>query len=756
MLKIMVLSFLLVNTLSVPEITIREVSKTDEEVKDIWLDNYKNLRYIFRLLSRVVQPIFYNFKKEPNVTTECKQSFDQLMQGLKNNKAWAFKLLDSWGKLPPGLLFGALTDFGSYSECQSVVEDVKQIFGKNGRYLSPHYCIIDYRPFVPSVAHKISSFDSTPDFLNLTEKDSIVQHLANYTHVFLQHTIRIGICVPSSCNARDSQTFFKNALHQIGITGSLNVSHCDSDIPVHLSKEQKVVIITLSVLILVLIIGTLLDITSQKKEDYFSDQKQNFGLMKKVFLCFSLNINTKKLFHIDKSTKTLKAMHGIRVLSLLWIIVCHSYLYVDTQSISGIYSYKELFRNFNFQFVVNGTLSVDTFFFLSGLLVSYSTIKLVQKFKTGLNIPVFICYRFFRLSPTYMLVIGLVFILPLISYGPVWNMAFDPEIEKCRNGWWKNFLYINNFLDSDKGCLDHSWYLATDTQLYMLSLLVLIPLSRWPTIGLTINFLLLIIFTIITAVLNVYMELPPTALTAVYADSRERLSDWAEVYYKPYPHAGSYCIGIVTGYLFIKKSRLIFKKWMLILGWLVVCVASAVILFSARNWNLGYKSSPWISALYASTSRTVWSICVAWVIIVCEYGYGGIVNSILSCKLFVPFSRVCYSAYLIHPLIQWIYNAQLHERIYPSHYNWTYMVIGHSVISFASAIVLSLMAESPFLSLQKLIFGKTNKTAASNEFNSKKNYSREKVNDKNHINTICHSRFNMPYEKDQISYVCRL
>ncbi|XP_067126435.1 nose resistant to fluoxetine protein 6-like isoform X2 [Centruroides vittatus] len=552
---IIICLFLFTRTLSMSEVESEGIIESDEEVKKMWSNTLENLKFITKVIVKFIQPRIKRIAKEINITQECKESFKQFLYGLQNNKVWAFKMFDSWGKLPVGHFGGTLTDYGSYYQCKRTVDDVKKTFSTDWKNFSSRYCILDYRLPPPSVAKDISPYNTVPDFLNITDKDSVQNNLASYAHVYLQHAIRIGMCVPSSCSSEDIQITSKKFLNNIGIEGIVKVSHCDSDAPVTMNTEQKVVIIFISSLILLVMIGTIMELLQIHASNY-DVEKQNSGLTKEIFLSFSLYTNVQKLFRNKKSSETLTVLYGIRVISISWIILCHSHLYVDTQSIAGILFYKEFFRGFNLQFIANGTLSVDTFFFISGLLVSYTTLNIVRKHKKKFNIPVFIIYRFFRLTPTYAVVIAILFLLPLLGDGPVWNLTLDPELEKCRKGWWRNLLFINNFIESHNGCLDHSWYLATDTQLYMASLLVVIPLIRWPTLGLIINFILLILSMIVTAFITLYMKLPPTALTASYSNSSDRFLDWSRVYYKPYPHAGAFCIGLATGYLLVKKPQL--------------------------------------------------------------------------------------------------------------------------------------------------------------------------------------------------------
>lgn len=52
-----------------------------------------------------------------------------------------------------------------------------------------------------------------------------------------------------------------------------------------------------------------------------------------------------------------------------------------------------------------------------------------------------------------------------------------------------------------------------------------------------------------------------------------------------------------------------------------------------------------------SLSRTLWGVGLGWMVIACSTGNAPLVNKILSYKLFVPLSRMCYCMYLLNPLL---------------------------------------------------------------------------------------------------------
>lgn len=68
--------------------------------------------------------------------------------------------------------------------------------------------------------------------------------------------------------------------------------------------------------------------------------------------------------------------------------------------------------------------------------------------------------------------------------GPIWNSRISVEQERCENSWWKNLLYINNYFGNEQLCMFQSWYLAADTQLFILAPILIYPLWRCRKLGL--------------------------------------------------------------------------------------------------------------------------------------------------------------------------------------------------------------------------------------------------------------------------------
>ncbi|KAF8782093.1 hypothetical protein HNY73_012423 [Argiope bruennichi] len=95
-------------------------------------------------------------------------------------------------------------------------------------------------------------------------------------------------------------------------------------------------------------------------------------------------------------------------------------------------------------------------------------------------------------------------------------------------------------------------------QLYIAALIVIIPILKYPRVGLSIAFLGMLASVIANGVTTYVNEYPPTMLF-VHPDPDQRIQYWANMYFKPFSHAGPYCIGLMVGYLLATKPNLKFS-----------------------------------------------------------------------------------------------------------------------------------------------------------------------------------------------------
>ncbi|UYV78304.1 OACYL [Cordylochernes scorpioides] len=161
--------------------------------------------------------------------------------------------------------------------------------------------------------------------------------------------------------------------------------------------------------------------------------------------------------------------------------------------------------NFFLEPLLQAPLSVDTFFLLSGMLLTYIFLK--HSAKKPVNWIQFYVHRYLRLTPTYMLILAFwTTIFPHLLQSPLGLIRKD--LSECTISWWWNLLYISNFRNSQ--CMGWSWYLANDMQFYIISPLFLIPLLKWPKIGLAILGALLLGSWVTIAIIADIFNIVPT------------------------------------------------------------------------------------------------------------------------------------------------------------------------------------------------------------------------------------------------------
>lgn len=114
--------------------------------------------------------------------------------------------------------------------------------------------------------------------------------------------------------------------------------------------------------------------------------------------CFSLFNNGRKLLSMKVSSRgtNLGCIHGIRVLSTLWVVIGHTWIYGPYLSAHNLNDVTEDGISWWFQGVGNGTVSVDTFFLMSGLLVSFLLLRELDRSKGKFNVALFYLHRYLR------------------------------------------------------------------------------------------------------------------------------------------------------------------------------------------------------------------------------------------------------------------------------------------------------------------------------------------------------------------------
>ena len=355
--------------------------------------------------------------------------------------------------------------------------------------------------------------------------------------------MKLGHCVPDSCSNPDVRNGFQNFLNNVtGTTNALQAFIYDchtADESIPIDASDWVVGSIILILVLIILVGTAIDLGLNVLQlSLVSDQTAA------VFQGFSLYENIGKLFRVGPNRDGLGSIHGIRFISMTWVLLGHTYLkYITNNAFYN--NYTDIIPLYagstTMSAVRSAPFSVDTFFLIGATLLAYLTMKELDKSRGG-GAQFWVMYyvhRYLRLTGVYAVVVALhATYLKFLATGPN-SYTLDDTRHSCRDGWWLNLLYINNF-NEDLGrehCIGWSWYLANDMQMFLISPLVIYPLWRWARAGAAWSALLLVG----TIGLRLVRELQD------FGDPAREALNYYEVYTKPWNRCQPYIIGLMLG-----------------------------------------------------------------------------------------------------------------------------------------------------------------------------------------------------------------
>ena len=435
-------------------------------------------------------------------------------------------------------------------------------------------------------------------------------------------------------------------------------------------------------------------------------------------IAFSLYKVLSQILSTKQPPSAITSINGLRVMSMFWVILCHTHFWVFKSGIQNLIHIKDVLSRFTFQAIGNGFFSVDSFFFLSGLLVAYLTFREMKRKKGRFPFLTYYLHRYLRLTPTYAFVLFFVWLLMMhLGEGPNWpSVAWEQGAwyQSCSKYWWTNLFYINNLYPwrMEENCIGWTWYLANDMQFYVFSPLILIPLYFLFPLGVAISGAVLFVSFVTTGALTGIYDLQANEFAAfaygyVTNNTSPDTSFQNLLYVKPWHRVPPYIVGLLLGYVlycFRLPSRRYVNYIVFPILWIVSGICLATTLYGLYPTWHGHVPTLAENIIYNMFSRTVWSIGLALLVFVCHYGYGGIVNKFLSMKFWIPLSRISYNAYLIHPLILSVIFGSARKPVYYEDYSLTMYACGIVVLSYGAAAVVSVFVEFPIGNLEQALF----------------------------------------------------
>ncbi|XP_069691612.1 nose resistant to fluoxetine protein 6-like isoform X2 [Periplaneta americana] len=611
--------------------------------------------------------MFKNLQPLPTdgISQVCQNhSFMMGKEALKRSK-WALQMLDSTSKLQSGLLQGSIIELGNFDECLEV--DVHEELGS---FVGQH-CSTIFKFSSPDVDEMVGNLGVVPLFWS--------------------------VCIPSTCTPQDLQYILSKASKNFVVDPLL----CHTKNGARpLEAIDWIAIMLFTFIGILCTLSTLYDILVKDTD------RRN-----KILLLFSWKTNGKALFNTGDVNFSLDAVHGMRFLSMCAVVLGHTFtITIGTPSVN-LLPFMERARDWNHLYFNNLTFAVDTFFVMSGMLLCYITMQVLDAGKK-FNVPVFYIHRFLRITPLLGSAILLhVSFLDKLGSGPLWDFLYGKMEKKyCEKNWWATILNIQNYVNSDEVCISPSWYLAVDTQLFWISPIFLLSLHKWPRFGLGLT-----IITGTAGMIAAFVESYTRQDNPDFIHLGENV-DFGYSYFHTHTRCPSWFVGLLCGYLLHRTSdwrkrvamnadRL--SKVTVTLGWMLTIIAVIVVYNSLYPFlQKDYEYNAVQAAFYYTLARPVWSVCMTWIIFACVSGYGGIANTILSWKVWRPLGRLTFAMYIFHNDIIFARLAGTKTPVYLSIAGKVGEFLQNLVLTILVAIVMTLAIESPIVQIEKLVHPK--------------------------------------------------
>ncbi|UJR32240.1 hypothetical protein I4U23_019706 [Adineta vaga] len=564
----------------------------------------------------------------------CRDDLLLLVDGLENQEKWALKIIDSWGTKVP----------------PGILEGSHLWYGSYDECLHPLYSPTNQtyvqQPYSTKYCTISSSNSTDGDDMNFFQKPSLI----------------VGICLPESCRSYDFQSKFLKL-------------HCRSE-ERHFSIGA---ILTLSLIILLSLFVCFAEFIPRLKE-------------------YSVTSSLKKIFSLNHHHSTYSFLNGIRVLSLLWVIFGHTYVFQLTIANNPIHIMDNLYNSWLAQLIIGAVYGVDTFFFISGFLavaVFLNTFNGQNVFHIR-HLFLYYFHRYCRLIPTLVFVLLVsMYLSPWMGTGPIYPASNGFEVSGCYRSWWKTVLFINNMASFEEACLPVTWYIANDFQFHLLAPLLLIPFilnrRRW-------TYALLILILLINIITTISLVSTHPGFEGGFITMDQAPLDFAnKIYITPWCRIGAFIIGMITK-LILEQYHPILSSIKVILFTIISILLAIICIYLPFYSNYFPK---FILILHQSLSHQCWSIAIGWLIFACSTNHGRLINKILSWPFWMIVARLSYSAYLIHATIILVH---VYNQLSTIHYQTSVIFnnfVSLTILSLFASIFIVVLVEMPCSLVEK-------------------------------------------------------
>ncbi|KAI5724799.1 hypothetical protein M8J77_007310 [Diaphorina citri] len=645
------------------------------------------------------------------LNTECTRQSRIYLDHLDNNTHWAIRMLDASLVAPTGLIAGDTIQYGSPDQCIHTHIPLPNI--------RPKYCLptAQYSPsraIYPDYYANRTLYGPPYDMeKNVWDFFTPMSDFIRYP----RHKFSWGVCVPEVCTAQDIQHSLAQSLttafakHQINFDVSLTELGCYSEAEMEsrrLPLAGYLWVCICVVLVLLCIAGTAVEYQDIHGTDTNLNKEEPAkpGHIKSFLSIFSLIRNTRKLCRMDKNPSSIVVIDGMKGFLMAIFIMFHRAMF-SMGFAKNLEVYEQALHNIEYFWLSSGTHMLDTFFFISGFLLAWGIIQKLNKNRT-LNYSTMILNRVVRMYPMYILIIAFtIWVLPYVGEGPMWKPYAEAESQYCKQSWWQNLLFVSTLNDYGDLCIASSWYVSTDFQLFLISLVLIYVVSKLSTYRAHILIGSLLLAHLLPSLI-IYLTNAASLWILSIREMREHCRipggyvrrTYNKFYIRIPPYIYGVCAAYFTDYM-VKKNMtftLIQKSIMAIIAGFL----SLVIFYIGAQFSLAHHEyNVWEHVIYAIPLRAVWSSVLLTGIVVHQCSGYGVFSSFLANPVLVILGRLSYHLYLINFVIipLDIYMGQ--SSSYVNLYLFTLRCCGDILLITGLAYFSTMLIEPPMEEFRK-------------------------------------------------------
>ncbi|XP_061720714.1 nose resistant to fluoxetine protein 6-like isoform X2 [Cydia pomonella] len=433
-------------------------------------------------------------------------------------------------------------------------------------------------------------------------------------------------------------------------------------------------------------------------------------------LAFSIRRNWRKLTSAgfdgpDHRLRRLRVFNGLRTLTLFGVYTTHTALVMAFSFLKNPLYFEVTYEDPFKILLVNGDVVTYTFFVMSGFLLAFNLEVLAEKIKiTFWEWPKAMTLRWLRLTPVMALVLFTVMTINRhLADGPQWDLVVTNEAEACWQYWWAHLLYINNYIYDNSHCLPQTWYLAADTQLCAVGMLVCVVFRR-PRYQAMVLAVLGVLALLMPAAHTYFQNLDAVVYQSpeLYRSLYKTYDTFRIMYVRAHTNMFTYVLGMACGLLAIhwfKNEKVVserFQKYRWVI-WLMLPIVFFNVYSGSFFYADGYEPSTAVRVLYATLRKPLFQVFTFTFIMGSIFKAEGVIRGILEWRGFTWTARVSYCAFLLHTLVQRGLVGAQKLPTYMSDYYMLMILGGTTFITTIAAALLWLTVEAPIGALIKII-----------------------------------------------------